>query len=114
MAEEIRKASMCVFPSYAEAMPLSWLEAMCCGKPVVAYDIGWAPEVVVHNHSGLLVPAGQVDRLADAIIQLLCNLSLAEDLGMNARKRVEEKFSIQRVAAESLDWYRNVISECHA
>src|SRR5207237_365542 len=46
--EHVRRATACVFPSYAEALPLSWLEAMACAKPIIAYDIGWAPEIVEH------------------------------------------------------------------
>src|SRR6266404_2835248 len=43
--EYVRKAALCVFPSYAEAFPLAWLEAMACAKTVIAYNVGWAPEV---------------------------------------------------------------------
>ena len=41
--ERVRRAAVCVFPSYAEAQPLVWLEAMACGRPLVGYDQGWAP-----------------------------------------------------------------------
>ena len=68
--DEIAKASICIFPSYAEALPLAWLEAMLMGKPVVAYDIGWASEVIESGVSGFLVPKGDKKAFAEAIQQL--------------------------------------------
>jgi glycosyltransferase involved in cell wall biosynthesis len=107
----VRQAAVCVFPSYAEAMPLSWLEAMACVKPVVAYDIGWASEVVAHERTGLLVPLGDVEKLSAAIVRLLCDGALRNHFGAAGRRQVEAKFSAQAVAKQSVAWYRNVINE---
>jgi glycosyltransferase involved in cell wall biosynthesis len=59
-----------VHPSLAEALPTSVLEAMAVGLPVVATDVGGVPEIVAHERTGLLVPAGRPDRLADAMLRL--------------------------------------------
>jgi glycosyltransferase involved in cell wall biosynthesis len=75
---EIAKASICIFPSYAEALPLAWLEAMSIGKPVVAYEIGWASEVIESGVSGFLVPKGDKKAFAEAIQQLLSNPELRQ------------------------------------
>lgn len=107
----VRQAAVCVFPSHAEAMPLSWLEAMACVKPVVAYDIGWASEVVAHERTGLLVPLGDVEKLSAAIVRLLCDGALRNHFGAAGRRQVEAKFSAQAVAKQSVAWYRNVINE---
>jgi glycosyltransferase involved in cell wall biosynthesis len=109
LPSQIRRAAVCVFPSYAEALPLSWLEAMACAKPIVAYGIGWASEVVENGETGFLAPAGDVDSLAERTTRILEDVSLGLQLGRAARCRVEQKFSAAQVAAASLEWYRSVI-----
>lgn len=107
--DAFREASVCVFPSYAEAMPLTWLEAMACGRPIVAYDIGWAREVVVHETTGLLVPAGDIRSLAEAMIRVLRDDELRMRLGKEARSRALARFSASGNAKQTLDWYERVL-----
>jgi starch synthase len=113
VCRHVRRAAVCVFPSYAEALPLSWLEAMACAKPVVAYNLGWAGEVVLHGRTGLLAPAGRPDLLADEIVRLLESPAAAYELGCAGRRRVEEQFSAVRIAEASMDWYRSAIHNGH-
>lgn len=108
--EFVRRAAVCVFPSYAEAFPLSWLEAMACAKPVIAYDIGWASEAIHSGISGLLVPAGDVEAFSGAICGLLSDLARGRALGLAARQRVEAVFSAGVVAQRSTEWYDRVLS----
>jgi len=105
---EIAKASICIFPSYAEALPLAWLEAMSIGKPVVAYEIGWASEVIENGVSGFLVPKGDKHAFAEAIQQVLSNPELRQTIGDEAQRRVEQFFSDSVVADQTLEWYRGV------
>lgn len=105
----IRRAGVCLFPSYAEALPVSWLEAMACGKAVVAYDVGWAPEMIESGVSGALVPAGDVEAAAAAIAALLGDPGRAGDLGRAARRVVEERFASHVVAQQTLDRYRSLL-----
>lgn len=107
--EFVRVSSICVFPSYAEAMPLAWLEAMACGKPVIAYDIGWAAEAIECGKSGVLLPPGDELQFAEVIITLLSKSDLRMTLGKAARERVEERFSAERIGARTCEWYRRVI-----
>jgi len=111
MSDQIRKAALCVFPSYAEAMPLAWLEAMALGKAVIAYDIGWAPEAIEGGVSGELVPLGDVSAFASKILELIGDNKRCHDLGQIARQRVEERFSSEVIAEQSLKWYREVIKQ---
>lgn len=108
--EHVQRATICVFPSYAEAMPLSWLEAMACAKPLVAYDIGWAGEVIENGSTGLLVAKGDLEQLAETMMHLLQNPALRASLGQSGRKRVENLFSAERVACQSAEWYGQVIN----
>lgn len=109
MQEYVRRASLCVFPSYAEAFPLSWLEAMASEKPVVAYDTGWAPEVIETGKSGVLVPSGDTESLALAIEELLAERARARRLGRAARRRVEKYFAADVVARQTVAHYQKVL-----
>jgi len=105
----INKSTVCVFPSYAEAFPVSWLEAMASGKALVASEIGWGPEVIQDGVSGLLINPVNHDEFANAIIRLLTHRAYRDQLGIAARLRVEELFSSDRVAAKNIEWYQKVI-----
>lgn len=107
--EIIQKSAFCVFPSYAEALPLSWLEAMACGKPAVAYDFGWAPEIVTSGQDGLLVPLGYAEALARAMVRLLGAPDEALELDRRGRAKVEKRFSGDGVAEQSIQWYTEVV-----
>jgi glycosyltransferase involved in cell wall biosynthesis len=73
-------------------------EYMAAGRPVVASRVGVVPEVLVDRESALLVPAGEVGALADAIETLLADPALGARLGKAARDLVERRLSGARVA----------------
>ncbi len=64
-------AELFILPSRWEGMPNAVLEAMAAGKPVVATEVGGVPELVLHGETGILVPPGDTDALAQAILDLL-------------------------------------------
>lgn len=107
--EHVRRAALCVFPSYAEAFPLAWLEAMACAKPVVAYDIGWAREIVREGESGVLVPAGDTEAFARAVEELLSDEGARLRLGRAARERVEAHFTSESIARQSVERYQKLL-----
>jgi len=82
-----------VLPSYREGLSVSILEAMAEKRPIVATDITGSREEIENGRSGILVPVKNPDRLAEAIILLLGNQNKAEELGENARLRVEKYFN---------------------
>jgi glycosyltransferase involved in cell wall biosynthesis len=86
-----------VFSSQREGLSMAMLEAMAAGVPVVATAVGGTPEAIVHGVTGLLVPPGRPDELADAIVALLEDASAAERFRDAARRRVEERFSVGRM-----------------
>jgi len=106
----IEKATLCIFPSYAEALPVSWIEAMAMAKPVVASNIGWSKEVIDDGIDGFLVNPGQHTEYANKIIQFLQNKGLQKELGIAARKKIERKFSMSIVAQQSLLFYKSLIN----
>ena len=107
--EHISSAAVCVFPTFAEALPVSWIEAMAMQKAIVASDIGWATEVINDRVNGFLVHPKNHKIYAERILELLENKSLRNHFGIEARKKVEQKFSIEVVAKQSADFYQRIL-----
>tara|TARA_Y100000588_G_scaffold379050_1_gene460559 strand:+ start:216 stop:1388 length:1173 start_codon:yes stop_codon:yes gene_type:complete len=87
-----------VQPSNTEAAPLVPLEAMSSGTPVIATDVGGNSEEVVHDETGILVPANDHFALTKAIVDILRSESLRVRLGKSGRVRVLEHFSVEVMA----------------
>lgn len=112
---EIRKqialATVCVFPSFAEALPVSWLEAMAMQKTIVASNIGWATEMIEDGVEGFLVHPTHHEEYAVRINTLLNNPNLLLTFGEAARKKVEEQFSVEVICKKNMEFYRSVIKK---
>ena len=106
---EISKAAVIVLPSFAEALPMTWLEAMGMEKAMVTSDIGWAKEVMIDGETGYTVNPKDHAAYAEKILGLLNNRKLAEEMGVAARKRVVEKFSTDLIVKENIKFYESVI-----
>jgi glycosyltransferase involved in cell wall biosynthesis len=89
----LEEAALCVLPSYTEGVPLSILEAMSVGLPVIATPVGGIPDVLRDGEDGYLVPPGSLSELSRRIIELLNNRGLREKMGESARRRLHSKFS---------------------
>lgn len=87
------QADIFCLPSWWEAMPMSVLEAMASGLPVVATQVGDVPRLVEDGVTGVVVPARAPQRLADALEQLLRDPVLARSMGAAGRAAVQERFS---------------------
>lgn len=103
-------ADVFVLSSHSEGLPISILEAMAAGLPVVASNVGGVPEVVVDGDTGLLVPPGDPQSLAAAIERLLEDPVLCRRLGEAGRIRVAEHFSLAAVHQAHLELYRRVLA----
>lgn len=84
--------------SLFDSLPISIAEGMSLGKPAVVTAAGGIPEIVSHQQTGLVVPAGDADALASAVVDLLRQPALAHNLGQNARKRYEEFYTPEVMA----------------
>jgi glycosyltransferase involved in cell wall biosynthesis len=82
-----------------DGLPTVLLEAMAVGTPCISTDVTGIPEVLHHQHTGIIVPQHDPAALADAIQQLLCDSELRCALARNARQLIEERFDIRRNAA---------------
>ncbi len=108
----MNSANVFVLPSIdrCEAFGIVQLEAMACGKPVVASDLPTGVRFVTrHEVTGLLVKPGDPVALATALNRLLQDPALSERLGRAARQRVEQEFTADRMAARTLGVYREVL-----
>ncbi len=108
--QKIQESRICVFPSFAEAFPVSWLEAMAMEKPIVASNIGWANEMIDEGENGFLVHPKNHDLYAQRIIEFLNNEELCSETGKAARKKVEVAFDIKVLAKRNIEFYKTIIS----
>lgn len=108
--EKIQNAVLCVFPSFAEAFPVSWLEAMAMEKPIVASNVGWANEMVDDGENGFLAHPADHDLFAKKINTLLNDEELCLKMGKSARKKVEVFFDIKTIAKQNIEFYKSVIN----
>jgi len=100
-----------VQPALAGGLGYGVLEAMAMGKAVVATSTGSVPEMVVEGRTARLVAKGDAAALAETVGQLLANPQAARDLGAAARLSVAERFSMQRLIADTVSVYAEAIEE---
>lgn len=105
----IKDATVCVFPSFAEALPVSWLEAMAMEKAIVASNIGWATEMIEDGKEGFLVHPTHHKEYAERILELLEDTIKQNQFGKAAREKVKKKFSHDLVAKQSVEFYKTLI-----
>jgi L-malate glycosyltransferase len=113
VAEFLDACTALAHPSLTEGMPNVVLEAMASGKPVVASRVGGIPELLVDGESGLLVAPRDPAALASALIRLVDEPELAATLGRNARRRAQERFSIEAMVEATEAVYRDLLLERH-
>ena len=104
------RASLAVFPSLYEPFGIVALEAMATKTPVVVSNVGGLAEIVKDQLTGLKVPAGREEALADAIIKILADPSLAEQLMRNAWEEVNLVYSWDAIARTTRTVYENVLA----
>ncbi|MEC3907353.1 glycosyltransferase family 4 protein [Tamlana sp. 2201CG12-4] len=108
----IKQASVCVFPTFAEALPVSWLEAMAMEKAIVASNIGWANEMIEDGEEGFLVYPKNHNEYADKILDLLHSKEKQIQFGKAAREKVKKKFNHNLVAKRSVEFYKSILASC--
>jgi glycosyltransferase involved in cell wall biosynthesis len=106
----IQKAHLCVFPTFAETLGMVTIESMAMQKPVVNSNMGWAQELMVDGVSGYLVDPKNHEEYARKMIQILTNEELASKMGIAAKKQVQNKFDINAIVKENMDYYETIIS----
>lgn len=107
----IKKANVCVFPTFAETLGMVTIEAMAMQKPVVNSNIGWAQELIEDGVSGFLVNPKNHSLFANRIIEFLHDDDLCLTVGAAARKKAELEFDIEQLVHENISFYQSLISQ---
>ncbi len=98
----------CAPATGGESFGIVLLEAMACGKPVIASNIEGYAGVLTHNEEGLMVPRGDDAALAQALLSLLHNRTLRETMGEKGKVKAK-KYSWENVAHQVMDYYKNLL-----
>lgn len=107
-SELLATATMFVLPSYAEGLPMSILEAMSAGLPIVTTPVGGIPEAITDGEEGLLVPVGDVEALSAAICRLLGDEQLREAMGSRGRAKFDACYDADVVLPRLESVYREL------
>ncbi|HVK11708.1 MAG TPA: glycosyltransferase, partial [Gemmataceae bacterium] len=101
-------ADVVAIPSFTEGLPNVALEAGAAAVPVVATAVGGIPEVIADCETGLLVPPGKPEALAERLLRVVRSRSLAHRLGVAARRRMEERFSFAAQATAYVELFEEL------
>ena len=102
-------ADLFILPSLEDNLPNTMLEAMSCGTPVVAFDVGGIPEGVKNGETGQLVPSGDVRQMGKAILSLISNPEQRKAMGKACRKRAQEQYRLEIQVRAYVDLYKELI-----
>ena len=105
----LRLCDLLVLPSHNEPFGRVLIEAMSVGKPVVATNGGGAPEIVVPEETGLLVPLNGPEQLAESLLRLLEDEPLRIRMGQAGQRRAAECFDVRRVVGQVQELYREML-----
>ena len=109
--EFISASEIIVLPSLgAEGSPRILLEAMACGKPIIATNVGGIKDLIIDGKTGLLVEEGNAQKIAEMIISLIKNKKQREEIGITAYEFLKDKFTWERVGNETLKIYNKAIA----
>ena len=102
-------ADVLVLPSLAEGCPNVVLEACASGIPVVASRVGAVPELIVDGETGFIFTPGDVGELKDALVKLITNPSLRQQMGVGARNRMVNEFTWDAICKKLVKFYQQII-----
>jgi glycosyltransferase involved in cell wall biosynthesis len=111
MPDALAAADVFVLASRWEGNPLSVMEAMAAGKPVVATSVGAVPELVRHATDGLLVPPADADALAHAMSLIFERKDMREEMGWRGAARASERFGVAAMVRAYANLYTRVLPE---
>ena len=107
---ELKKSSILVVPSRMESLPTNIKEAFYFKIPVVATNVGGIPELITDNHTGLLIPSEDSEKLVEVINKLLSNSSLSHSLSNQAYDFVLNHLTWEKVLPKYIEFYTNLLN----
>jgi len=109
LIQTYQNATVHVVPSHYEGLPTVLLEAMSCGLPVIATDVGGNSEVISSGINGFLVPPKSPKVMAKVISKLLDDRALREKIGEAARETIEKYYTWDKIADNVIKCYENIL-----
>jgi glycosyltransferase involved in cell wall biosynthesis len=113
VAECLAGAQLLLLTSNCEGLPLSILEAMRAGLPVIASDVGGVPELVRDGETGFLVARGDGPMLRDRLVRMIGDANLRERMGAAGRQRYEREFGFEQMFEATVAVYAQVLQQAH-
>ena len=110
VADMMRESRLFCLPSHKEGTPVSVMEALACGLPVIATRVGGIPDIVAHGTTGLLVEKGDIQGLADALIGLFRDPSTCIHMRKEAHAFANAHLDIGKTADRLIELYREAIN----
>lgn len=107
----LRNADIFFLPSYTEAMPMSILEAMGYGLPIVTTNVGGIPQLVEDGKNGYMTEPGKIDEFAKVILELIGDDELIYHMGKEGVEKAYEKYSLEKHLEKLCKLYENVLGE---
>ena len=104
----LKECNIFALPSYFEGQSVALLEGMVYGCACVASDVGGIPQMLIHEKTGLLVPAKDTKGIKEAIGKLLADSQLQKTLGVAARKKIENEFNLDTNVSQLVQIYHNI------
>ncbi len=107
---QLHRAGIAILPSRWEGMPNAVLEAMACGISCIATRVSGSEDIIQQGANGLLVEVEDYEAMAEALITLLCDTTLAERCGQAARATVEQRYSLEHITDMYIELYESMIT----
>jgi|WetSurMetagenome_2_1015567.scaffolds.fasta_scaffold08990_3 glycosyltransferase involved in cell wall biosynthesis len=108
--EVLGSTDIFVYPSFSEGMPIAVIEAMACGLPIIATKVGGIPDLVSDGINGVLIEAGSIDQLTEAIENVCRNPELRLQMQKNSFQMAFEKFDIEKIVPQLVNIYTSTLS----
>jgi glycosyltransferase involved in cell wall biosynthesis len=105
----LRSLDIYVHPSLSEGLPVSLLEALSSGVPVIATNVGGVAEILGNNEHGILVPPGSSDDLYECMMKVAGNLHIFKEKSTVSQRMVRDKFSLDAMAQKYIEIYECVL-----
>jgi glycosyltransferase involved in cell wall biosynthesis len=105
----LKEADIYILPSYQEGLPISILEAMSAGLPIISTPVGGIPDAVTDGENGYLIEPGDSEALASKILFLSENQSVWEQLSLQSKETAKHKFHMSRIESELADLYNSLM-----
>ena len=107
--KHIQKSEVVLLPSFAEAFPMTWLEAMALEKKLVTSNIGWAKELMVDGETGFMINPKATANFTSKVLFLLNNEEEASKMAKEARKRIIKEFAIKQSLNQNISMYKSIL-----